>query len=63
MKINISKDSLLTVKEFFNCMKNQKIAKLVKMVGFVKRNDGKLLATTFVKVMTLGMMNVCNPTL
>lgn len=63
MKINDSIDSVPAIKEFINSIKTQRINELSKKVGFVKRSDGKLLPTTFVKAMTLGMLNVYNPTL
>lgn len=56
-------NSLTTIKNFINGMLNHRIERTAKSIGFIKRNDGKLLPATFVKALTLGLLNTSNPTL
>jgi len=57
------KHSLSIAKWFINGILSHKINNIGKSVGFIKRNDGKLLPSTFVKAFTLGTLNISNPTL
>ena len=56
-------NSLPAVNKFINGIINRKITDLAKRTGFTKRNDGKLLPCTFVKSMTIDILNISNPTL